>query len=111
MADRIVRVLEQSRTPSVFALGLEHWIHGDSNLIGLLQDQGYTFTKVEGQYDASEYPSISEGVCRGWNDVVEEYDWEEYDRSSSANGGGATLLCTSLAILVMTFSLIQGVSC
>lgn len=63
MANRVVDILQTTTTVPLFAVGLAHWIDGENNMEALLEKEGYTLQRVEGDYDPALLPDWTDARC------------------------------------------------
>ena len=96
MANRMTEILQTATARPLFAIGLAHWIYGDSNLEILLEKEGYTLQRVEGMYDPALLPELSDAVCDSDKAAKQSISSSGVGASFPQNAG---LLAGTVAIL------------
>ena len=67
MGEFILSVLDNqpgNAPPSIFAVGLGHWIAFEADLLSTLESNGYTLTRITNNtYNQDTYPNMSNEIC------------------------------------------------
>ena len=94
----------EGNAPPVFAIGLAHWLYGETSFENLLREQGYTVERVDGAYDADLLPDAT--MCGVSSPGIDDSEGNEEEPTAIDESEGNAVSLLGLLVATAGFSIV-----